>query len=161
MGLLARVSNYDSVQTFERAQVDRFWDALVCAVEGRHFIGCYLYGYVAEMILKCAYFRNVGVTITSDLKQHLQTARQQPRMRLGRNLHDLVAWADLIIEARRMAGRSLNPALAGELVLRIGVVETHWKESLRYRPSIAAQPEAEEMNRTVEWLVGKYYDLWS
>ena len=57
MALLDRIAPYDSIREMEIAGVDRYWDGLTCALDGRYFGACYLLGYAIEMTLKVACFR--------------------------------------------------------------------------------------------------------
>jgi hypothetical protein len=46
-----------TIQEFQFAAEERYWDGLEFMVAGRAGGGLYLLGYVAEMLLKCASFR--------------------------------------------------------------------------------------------------------
>lgn len=160
MGLVLRSSSYDSVQEMDAARNDRYWDGLSCAVDGREFGGCYLLGYAIEMALKLAYFRFRGVAPTDNLAKELSTARQLARKR-NANLHNLGFWVDTLIAERCDTGDPLDPALAGALQMLVSNATRQWSEILRYRRSIPARAECEELCEAYNWIMDHYHRLWS
>lgn len=162
MGLKARLSGGECISSFEQAHRDRILDGLTCALEDRSFAACYLFGYAVEMLLKSAYFRFLGIDPAEDIGLHRKLARRrQPRLQRLQNEHDLIAWAEALVEVRHGWGRPLNPALAGALLQRIAAVADHWTEILRYYPSVPAEAEAREIYGNVDWMMTQYPLLWN
>ena len=160
MGLVSRSASTDSIQEMDAARRDRFWDALTCGIDERHFAACYLFGYAIEMSLKVAYFRLISTNVVADLAPHLKTVGRQPRFKQRGRLHNVVAWADQLLEIRRLQGRPLSPALTGELILRAKQVAGNWSEVMRYRRSIKAVDEACQLLELAEWFSRRHDDLW-
>ncbi len=161
MGLLDRINASDTLSEFDDAARDRYWDALTCAVDGRYFAACYLWGYTIEMVLKTAYFRVIGVDDSEDLRPELQNARAMARARGVRNLHDLLFWSESLIATRRQRGVPMSPALAVALSARVSQAAEHWREVMRYRRAILASDESHEMLRVAEWVLSNDTQLWS
>lgn len=160
MGLLERCATCDSIQEMDAACEDRFWDALTCGTEQRHFVACYLFGYAVEMSLKVAYFRFIGKRVADDLASELRTVGRQSRFQQRGRLHNVVAWADHLLEIRERQRRPLSPALTGELMLRARQVAGNWSEVMRYRRSIEAVDEACQLLAQAEWFASRHGDLW-
>lgn len=154
MGLFSRVPLADTVAEMDRARMDRYYDALACALNGREFGACYLLGYVVEMSLKVALFRYMGVRQDVDLSKELDAARQSMKLHniKRRNLHDLGAWRLLLVEVRQREGRPLDSKFAAMLQGHIDVIDSHWRIELRYRGSLHAQHEFDEMLKSVDWI---------
>jgi hypothetical protein len=93
MSFVARVQSIEAWDTWrgmESAADERFWDGVSLAKgdQPRRAGAIYLLGYVAEMVLKVAYFRFTGIPPSSDLgarRGPLDQARQHTHWH-GRNL---------------------------------------------------------------------------
>ena len=92
---------------------------------------------------------------------HLRNARRSPLFRARKsNLHDLLAWAELLVDTRDNYGRQLDPALAGVLMIRVGEVAWNWSEVMRYRKAVEANEEADRLFKAVEWILEHHESLW-
>jgi len=107
LGFVARIARLVPIETWPQllnASQHRYWDGFALATSGetRNVGAVYLLGYVAEMLLKVAYFRIEGFPRHGDVDHARSAARRQARLyRLQRrNDHDLLYWRDLI-ERRR------------------------------------------------------------
>jgi hypothetical protein len=155
------MAQVDSIQQMEAARADRYWDALACGCDGRTFGACYLLGYAVEMALKTAYFRFLGVPTRADLRPHLLSQAVSVYFRgRQRRLHDLVAWAELLILTRIQRGRPLDSMVASGLLTHVGEVALNWSEVMRYRRAIDAESEAVIVFRGEEWVHAHYDQLW-
>jgi len=145
----------------ERASTQRFWDALALATgEAGHEVGAiYLFGYVAEMLLKTAYFRVTGVPPGQDIAPHLTATRRNAFLR-GGNLHNLPGWFDLLNDVRYFQGKAWPVVTAALIERHVLTVNAHWRESLRYASLSATNAELEEVLTSVDWLLGNYNVLW-
>ncbi len=164
MSFLTRLSVAEPYETWsgmEQAATQRFWDALALATaEAGHEAGAvYLLGYVAEMLIKTAYFRFVGVPAGRDIAPALRIVRSHS-LWTGRNLHDLRSWIDFLIDIRRLQGLPLSPPTAGMVRIQVLKIEVHWRESLRYTSQAATLAELDETFTGVEWLRDNHALLW-
>jgi len=163
MSLLARLSLLEPMETWPRlhsAAIERYWDglALAMAQEGRRLGAIYLLGYVAEIVLKVAFFRVCGFPPYQAVSLRMATAHASWR---GFSLHDVNAWATLLIEERRLRGRPFDPVFASQLKWHVMVVAANWREALRYRHSAASETELAEVFQGVDWLLANSNLLWS
>lgn len=146
----------------ERVAEQRFWDGLTLAMSGeRGAAGAiYLFGYVAEILLKTAYYRERGMSQYVDTSQERRTARQWSAG-YGRppNDHDLNYWIFVLERVRFVNHRPINPALLGAIRLRVGIVAGNWSEALRYRDDQPTDAELQEVYNEVDWLLSRY-DSW-
>jgi len=161
MGLLNRIEPHDSVREMEAAGIDRYWDGLACALEGRYFGACYLLGYAIEMTLKVAYFKFSRVSESDDLRHELRRALDMARTRGITNLHDLKFWAEALVRTRDDQCRPMDPVVAGALIGYVSDAAQHWKEVLRYRRSIPAMDECHDLLHVADWILGRHPQLWS
>lgn len=164
MPFLTRLAVAEPFETWpgmEQAAAQRFWDALALATgDAGHEAGAiYLFGYVAEMLLKTAYFRVTGVPPSQDIAPHLMAARRNASWR-GGNLHDLRSWFALLNDARSLQGNPWGIVTAAIIDRHVLTVASHWRESLRYSPLTATDAELEEVLASVDWLLGNYNILW-
>ena len=143
------------------AAEQRYWDGLALALAGAgsETGALYLLGYVAEMLLKTAYFRVVGIPASDDIASHLRAAHRDARWR-GGNLHSLPSWFYLLNDVRFFQGNPWNPVLASSIERHVLTVDAHWRETLRYTPFAATDAELEEALASVDWLLAGYDLLW-
>ena len=117
-------------------------------------------GYVAEMLLKCAYFQVIGVPDTHNLVSHLQGARTHASWR-GGNLHNLRSWFWLLNDVRSLRGVPWSPVTAATVERHVLTVDANWRESLRYTAFAATEVELNQVFLSVDWLRANYIQLWS
>ena len=143
------------------AAEQRYWDglALALASAGSETGALYLLGYVAEMLLKTACFRAVGIAAGDDIAPHLRAAHRDARWR-GGNLHNLQSWFYLLNDVRFFQGNPWNPVLASSIERHVLTVDSHWRETLRCTPLAATDAELEETLASVDWLLAGYHLLW-
>jgi hypothetical protein len=120
----------------------------------------YLWGYVVEMLMKCAYFRIFGVARHVDTSFARSQAVTLARGYRRRNDHDLNYWVFILERARCSQARPLDPALAGALTVKVRTLASHWNEALRYRDAQPTEHEVHEVLECVEWVQTHYNDLW-
>jgi len=154
MGLVARLSNEEPAETWavlHRAAEERFRDGMELATgHWERLTGAiYLFGYVAEMILKVAIFRTrnwsgqhpINISWFKNYASHKCY-----------NLHDIDGLANLLIDERRSNNNPFDPVFAAELVHNAKTVSANWRETLRYRSIAAQHAELSEVFQSVEWL---------
>ena len=147
--------------SMERAAEQRFLDGLALATgdPGREAGAIYLLGYVAEMLIKTAHFRTIGVPANQDIAPVLRAVRNHS-LWTGRNLHDLRSWIDFLIDVRQLQGKPISPPTAGIIRQQVLTVDAHWRETLRYTSQTATAVELNEVFDSVEWLHDNYALLW-
>jgi hypothetical protein len=158
-GLIDRCQ-VDSIAEFWAAAAQRFRDAEAAARAGRRTGAIYLWGYVAEMTLKSAYFRAVGFAENDPVTlQHRRQAeveaRQQHFTTAGRSFpHDPLAWAQLLVwkRASRPGWAYPDPRFGIAVRARAVEIQTLWAESLRYHKNIAYPFEVSRVRAAVTWL---------
>jgi len=163
MSLQARLRVLEPTETWPslyNAARERFWDGvdLATSLEARRTGAIYLLGYVAEMLLKVAFYRRMGYLATdrvdrNAIKNHAAWGRW--------NLHSISGLVDLLIEVRQRQHQAFDPVFAGDLRLRVQTVALHWQETLRYKHTPADEAELTEVFRHVDWLLTNADQLWS
>lgn len=153
----------ETLQDFETAAAERYWEALDLMVAGRRATGIYLMGYVAEMRLKLAYFRVIGERSTAMVKPLLGPVKQEATsLKLDtENYHSLRLWSELIIMKRAALGK-VSPAGQLEKTLRevANTLYDIWWVEMRYRPDCATEDEMNRVFHGVSWLDRNYISLW-
>lgn len=158
MSLVDRVdAGGHSIRRFRAAARMRYQEGLRLANNERLLGSVYLWGYVAEMLLKGAYFRLVGFG-DNDVIQvaDMYVARNRALNVFGvswpGNLHDLSGWSALLIEEHDLLGRPLRADLRMNLNAHISRVNVNWREDLRYHPNRPSRREFERVLDAVTWL---------
>lgn len=164
MGLIARISERDTIGEFERAWLARRREANVLHRAKRNYWAVYTAGYVIEMVLKAACFRFLGLSEGESLRPFLnRRVANEQAARYGitrpQNLHDLVFWARLLLAARDSDGKSLPLEVNNALMNHVQRSAQHWRETMRYRDSIRASREYDSVNRCMMWVVLNYATL--
>jgi len=150
----------DSIREFRAAASERFEDGSAAEEAGRRTAAIYLWGYTAEMILKAAYFAAIGyasstpITI-NDLKAARFAGIQTYGVLWPGNLHDVRAWADLLVEhqSRPPIGAYVLPGFGDDVKRRGRRIEPLWSETLRYHKNIAYTHEVERVREAAGWLL--------
>ncbi len=157
----------ETILEFQAAAEDRYWEAFALMTEGYHAAGIYLAGYVAEILLKSAYFALIGQPLTADVWPLLA-----PAWNVGcgyfpasfspnnRDYHNLDFWARLLRERRRRTGSALPWHLEQEYLHHTRRLHLTWWVEMRYRHAQATPQDAEDVLEAVSWL-RKHYALLS
>jgi hypothetical protein len=111
------------------------------------------------MVLKAAYFSLLGFADDQPLTMADLHAAQASASGLGvtwtGNLHDLFAWANLLVSTRSaMPGSGYADALfATRVVQTARRLHNGWRETLRYRKNVAYAYEMTQARDAALWLV--------
>jgi hypothetical protein len=154
----------DSIREFRAAALQRFLDAQELAASGRKTAAIYLWGYAVEMTLKAAYFRLIGFPEARPIAMIDLRSAAANGVRLGvawpgqpgrYNLHDVEAWASLLINTR-----ASRPALAYPVATFGGRVRSAarslrrvWGETLRYHKNVAYDHELRRARDAASWFL--------
>ena len=157
----------DSIREFRAASRRRYDDALSLAAAGCRTGAIYLWGYTAEMILKAAYFSEIGLAETHPLTP---AAAIRPAINRGRGMgiawppqgdgHNVRAWAGLLVSVR-----ALNPATAYAPPFALEIqrhgqrIGQLWRETLRYHKNFAYPYEMKQVRESAEWLLSNSHAL--
>lgn len=164
MSLLLRMTEPDSIQRYERAAMARLRDGRLLRRSEREFWAIYTLGYVVELILKTAFFRLSGLRVSEDVRPTLKLARPWAKALQiryeARNLHDLMFWWSLLVCERGILDRPYSKEFSRALSVRIVQVQKHWREDMRYYPSLVAGEEARRVAAAASWIVQHRADLW-
>ena len=123
----------------------------------------YLFGYVAEMVLKAAYFRlcptadpsgEIGV---SDM--HAARTRATNHFGVlwpGTNLHYLPGWVHLLTLERQAAGRPYPQQFAIAVQSNTSDIALLWQEVIRYYDSSPSLAEIGAAHASARWLITQF-----
>ena len=153
----------ETILEFQAAAEDRYWEAVSLMTDGHFAGGVYLIGYVAEMLLKSAYFSLIGESLTAPIWPLLAPAWTsgatyfpESFSRNSRDYHNLDFWARLLREERRRQGVALPWHLDAEYLFHIRRLYLTWWVEMRYRHAQATASDAENALGSVSWL-RRYY----
>ena len=119
----------------------------------------YLFGYVAELVLKAAYFRlrpanALGTIAIPDMHNARNRATSHFHVHWpGTNLHFLPGWANLLVHERHLLGQPYAPPFATSLVAQVNRLTLLWTESIRYYYSRPVLAEVGVAHTAARWLV--------
>jgi len=156
----------ESIRNFEHAAVERVADAAALRNTDRRLAALYLSGYAAEMILKAAYFRVVGVpamAVISPQTRRLAMAQMQQLTPIQTwNQHHIAGWAELLVAVRANPplNQPLTQQLESEVLTRGHRVYGLWREVLRYHTNTPYQHEAESVYGDASWFLAHRRELW-
>lgn len=151
----------DCIREFRVSADQRYNDGVSLAAAGRRTAAIYLWGYVAEMTLKAAYFSLTGL---APMDRITWVANLQPAINRGRVTfriawpapgagHNVGAWAELLVAERAFAGAPYTPPFDLE-VQRVGQrIWLLWRETLRYHKNFAYLHEVRQVREATEWLL--------
>jgi hypothetical protein len=147
----------DTIREFRAAARQRSSDAISLEAAGRRTGAIYLWGYVAEMTLKAAFFDVSGFSETqvirrSDLRAGLATL---PGVGGNPPLHHLGLWAQALVTLR--AGTPglayADPTFGSMVAAKAQSLYGHWRETIRYRKNIAYTHEVVRVRSEAQWLL--------
>jgi hypothetical protein len=149
----------DSIQEFRTTARQRFADGELLAGAGRGLAAIYFWGYAAEMALKASYFDSILFDPRRpiervDLRSAVVRARALgvPWSSAG-NLHDLAAWASIVVAERRFRGNPFQARNAVRLIRAAQRLFRLWRETLRYRSNRAYSYEVEQVRYYVRLIM--------
>lgn len=154
-----------TVSEMERAAERRYYEGLELLIAGRTPGGVYLLGYVAECLLKCAYFRLRGVKSTELVKSLLAPARANAKQLFSAPLdhegfHSIQFWATLLRAERRRRDRPLAKEMDARFVQRCRRLYLNWTVELRYSSVHPDETVARSVLDDASWLRQAYHQLW-
>lgn len=156
----------ETIQGFEAAAEDKYEDGFNLMASASPGNGVYLMGYAAEMLLKSAYFRVAGLSVSAPItRQELSQARADANnlgvLAAPENFHNIAFWSELIVKKRLRQSRGLTAALAAELDLRSARLAQNWFVEMRYQllQGVTVQ-DLEDVLDDVVWIKSKHQDFW-
>lgn len=160
----------DTIDDWFLAIEERYLEGICLAHEKLHGGLIYLFGYIAEMYLKCAICETIGLRLNDSVfdKTTLTTASSLVSNQMNLNprhlkKHSLRHLANLLKTVRNGSGDPLPAALESALDSAIGLGTTgfadDWSEALRYRATKPRQIEIERTIKAIEWFRTNYSGL--
>ncbi len=158
-------SSPETVQEFELAAEQKYFEALELMASGYRGAGIYLMGYVAEMLLKVAFFRYDGARPADLVGPRLGPARRRGRARIPRdvpweNYHSLNFWSLLLICERRWRNDPLPARIEARLRQRTRRLYQHWWVEMRYRRDSSRSLEVQTVYDDATWVRDNRVALW-
>lgn len=179
MGFLARIEAarpHETLQAIELAAEDRFYDGIALSTAGDPSSGLaalYLWCYVPELLLKCAWYRQQGVRPSDDLEPHRRNLHRAIERKFPKgseqarhvsrfdppSLHDPVALLRLLKEDRdskALAGGAIVPMAGAEFSdarFHAERIRSHAAVSLRYESHVPTARETGETLASAEWFL--------
>ncbi len=158
-------SELETLQEMEFAAEDKYWEGIELLSSGRGGGGVYLLGYVAEMLLKIAYFRFIGARPADRVGAYLGPARNAGRLLIPgidrEQYHSLRFWASLLFQRRRQEHRPLPDDVAAPFRQRTRRLYQAWWVEMRYRRDRCEAWDSHNVYEDVTWLRNHYAALWS
>lgn len=157
--LLADRFAEDSISQFRTVAHIRNEDAWQLASAGRKSAAVYLRGYVAEMVLKAAWFDLIGypehrAISHGDLREAVNMAMGDYHISGPGNLHNLSLWAQLLVRHRMKLEKDYETVnFAAEVTTHSESVYERWRETLRYKKNCPYSFEVETVARSTGWLL--------
>lgn len=165
MPLLLRSSVTDTWAELEEAAAERYWDAIALAMEERLTGAMYMLGYAFEMLVKCAYYRFIGLGPTDNVAPVLRGMKDKARLHgfsWRGNLHNSESVISLLVLERRVSGHPMDTGVSATAMgYAVSLARFEWSETLRYKRVAASELEMTNVLESVDWLQTNYAALWS
>ena len=144
----------ETILTMEGASEARYLDGLAVLLEfPHHAIGAaYLFGYVAEMLLKAAIGRVLNLNPAAPLRGQLGVG--------GPDLHDLGVLFRRVVTIRATSGNGIAGAMELAFLQRIDAIAINWSVDFRYKSTGVPEGEVVTMHEYVDWLRRHREYLW-
>ena len=156
----------ETILGFEAAAEEKYEDGFSLMASPSPGNGVYLMGYVAEMLLKAAYFRFQGLPDADPLTfHHLKQARQDAKNLYGvtaddDHFHGVDFWGELVTQARRHKNLPLSLSVEQELDQRTKRLAQNWFVEMRYFSLKISLKDVEAVLDDVVWIKSHYEELW-
>jgi hypothetical protein len=149
----------DSIHEFRCAAKERIADGDALAAVGRGLAAIYLWGYAAEMALKASFFEASLYNSRRPIEK-LDLHSAKPRAAKlgvawppGSDLHDVAAWAELVVAERSNRGTPLGIVAATKLIRAAQSLRRLWRVTLRYHANRAYSNEVEQVRQLVRQIL--------
>ena len=152
----------DTIARFEKAAVQRLEEGEFLS-ERYGLTAVYLYGYAAEMILKAAYFRNLGYNRLVEIDRGARNrahASAQANGFMSRDPHDILGWARLLNWYKEtLYPSAYEPKLSGKIVTNALTVYENWRPQMRYRNIFPAPEKVFAVRAAAAWMIDNYHKM--
>lgn len=166
MPIRSTTSGQETIAIFESTAEEKYEDGFNLLSYVSPGNGIYLMGYAAEMLLKSAYFRIIGLSETTPItRQHLRDARSEAaRLSVGASdeqFHNVEFWGEIVIKKRIQQARGLPFAFVVELENRTRRLALNWFVEMRYRDlQGVTKQDLEDVFDDVVWIKSNYERFW-
>lgn len=128
----------ETILSFEASAHEKYEAGFELLANGVYGTGVYLMGLAAEMMLKAAYFRYIGIGQTVNIDKTHLTAAKNNATSLGviaqpEQYHNLKFWSELIIKQRISDSKSLSVGIETTLNGYIQKLNDNWEIGMRYK----------------------------
>ncbi len=152
----------ESIEGFEAAAENKYEAGFNLMASPQSGDGVYLMGYVAELLLKSAYFRLRGFSSQQNIEMSdLRDAVQRHHLSLPSDrFHDLERWGQLVLRERVLAYLT-NPSMEHDLQATVTRLNTNWSVKMRYLDLQGVdKQDVEDVLDDVIWIKTNHKDFW-
>ena len=159
---LAEQLGPDTIARFVKAAPMRLEEGDVLSA-AHPLASIYICGYAAEMIIKAAYFKNLGYGALAEIDRDTRNraiAVAQLRGFLGGDPHDILGWARFLVwDKGNLHGPAYHPKFSSQLVVMAALVHENWRPQMRYRYATPPAATVRVVRNAAGWLVDNYARL--
>ncbi len=158
-------SQPETLGMFELAWEQRYLEGeRLLLTEDTRAGGIYLLGYVAEMVMKAAYFRFTGAESEDRVlwliegKEFKDVARQVGSP--SEHNHSIEFWLEALLNERKRKNRTLPRHLQMTLQTYVQTIHNGWSVEMRYLALQFSGTEWREYQTAIQWLKNRHQTLW-
>lgn len=159
---------HDSIQEFEQAKDDRFWDGAALNLCNHGSGSVYVFGYKVEIALKCAYFRFIKHPIYQSIEKNPDLLKAETRAKAlkipvakSEAFHSVLFWCELLRAERADKGSAFALAFDAALVHQTRVIYDRWWVDMRYKSRrYTTALDMEAVLAAADWFDRNYDNLW-
>jgi hypothetical protein len=163
--LRVRIPIDATIAEFERSAAEKYEAGFELLTLGHTGSGIYLLGYAAEMLLKAAYFRFIGLSendvVSASRRQEARIDAQTLGITVSdEGFHSIEFWSLLLRLRRHADGRLFPSGFENELIAHASTLHLNWHFAMRYLPGTAYTVDNESMFESTSWFIANSLDLW-
>ena len=148
----------DTIREWQHAASRQWDDAEILRENRRPLAAIYLYGYVAEILIKGAYFRLIKKSLDEEITtRDRRTAISESEKPM--NLHDIAGWAKLLVRKRIELGQPNESPSGDEINHNATTLYLNWRETIRYHDTEVAPAELAQVHKLAIWFRDVYPNL--
>jgi hypothetical protein len=126
----------ETINGFIAAAGERFAEGTALMERGHGGGAIYLFGYVAELVLKAAAYRQFGYGVATAIKAEDRKAVEdlmKQESLAPKGPHDILKWAKwLVLKCGSLTGTAYTQEFGIEIETRADLIDRWWSPSLRY-----------------------------
>jgi len=147
----------ETINGYTAAAAERFAEGSHLLASGNHGGAIYLFGYVAELVVKAATYRLFGLGPSAKVEAGF---RRSVEWMMGRDAlkprgpHDILRWAEwLLLSKPALTGAAYPLGLTIDFMFHAHVIDANWSPEMRYHRLAVEFDAALAVQTSTRWVM--------